>query len=180
MLEFRDRHRDRAARRRFVRDRRGTTAIEFAILAVPFFLLIFAVLETAAVFIGEMTLENATAQVGRQVRTGEVADAQVSAPDLRQRICATMAIPIDCEKLQIDLREYERYSDISSAAPVKNNVIDVDGLAYDEGEPGRIMALRAFYEWPIHTDIIRRFLSNTPSGNHMLVAVDVFKTEPFQ
>lgn len=39
--------------RRFIRNRKGTTSIEFAILALPFFVVIFASLETFAAFYGD-------------------------------------------------------------------------------------------------------------------------------
>lgn len=162
------------------RETDGAIAVEFAILALPFFLLTFAVLETASVFIGELTLENAVARVGRTVRTGEVAGDQLSSDEVRKRVCEAVPIKINCEKLQVDLKSYTRFSEIPTTIPIKGGVLDVGSFTYERGTPGQIMALRAFYEWPIHTDLMRTYLSNIPDGNHMLVAVDVFKTEPFQ
>lgn len=158
----------------------GAIAVEFALLALPFFLLTFAVLETASVFIGELTLENAVARVGRTVRTGEVAGAQLSSDDLRKRVCQAVPLRINCQKLSVDLRSYSRFSDIPTVIPMKDDALDVGSFTYEWGTPGQIMALRVFYEWPVHTDLMRTYLSNVPDGNHMLVAVDVFKTEPFQ
>ncbi|KQT85765.1 TadE/TadG family type IV pilus assembly protein [Aurantimonas sp. Leaf443] len=166
--------------RNFFRNKRGSVAVEFSILAPPFFLLTFAVLETAAVFIGELALENAVMRVGRTVRTGEVAQEQASNETIRNRLCSLVPLPIDCSKLSIDLRSYSSFSEIPSTIPMKDASLDADNMKYERGSPGQIMALRAFYEWPIHTDIMRIYLSNVPSGQHMLVAVDVFKTEPFQ
>ena len=36
--------------RRFRRDRRGSAAVEFALIATPFFALLFAIIETSIVF----------------------------------------------------------------------------------------------------------------------------------
>ena len=57
--------------RRFVRANDGVTAVEFAIVATPFFALMFAIFETAFVFLGQQTLETAVANAARQVRTGQ-------------------------------------------------------------------------------------------------------------
>jgi len=56
--------------RRYLKNKEGTAAIEFAILAIPFFMLLFAVLELAVVFFINSTLNHAVSEAGRQIRTG--------------------------------------------------------------------------------------------------------------
>jgi len=46
--------------RRYLKNKEGTAAIEFAILAIPFFMLLFAVLELAIVFFINSTLNQVT------------------------------------------------------------------------------------------------------------------------
>ena len=73
-----DRERQDAARRRFrifsrfCRDRDGSTVIEFGMLALPFLLLLFAILETCISFAAQQLMANATDDVARQIRTGHV------------------------------------------------------------------------------------------------------------
>ena len=73
---------ERKARRprffaRFLRDRRGSTAMEFAMLAVPFALLVFAILESCISFAGQEVMANITDDVARQLRTGQLRAADV-------------------------------------------------------------------------------------------------------
>ena len=56
--------------RRFRRDHSGATAVEFGLLALPFIAVMFAVLETALAFFAGATLETATANAARLIRTG--------------------------------------------------------------------------------------------------------------
>ncbi|MBN9269505.1 MAG: pilus assembly protein, partial [Mesorhizobium sp.] len=56
---------------RFARDRRGSTAMEFALLAIPFALLVFAILESCISFAGQEVMANITDDVARQLRTGQ-------------------------------------------------------------------------------------------------------------
>lgn len=58
--------------RRLIGDRKGATAIEFAILALPFFIVVFASIETFIAFAGEQLLANATDTLARKIRTGEI------------------------------------------------------------------------------------------------------------
>ena len=43
--------------RRFRRNRRGSAAVEFALIATPFFALLFAIIETSIVFFAGQVLE---------------------------------------------------------------------------------------------------------------------------
>ena len=57
---------------RLAHDESGVSAIEFAILAIPFFLLVFAILETFVAFGAEQLLNYGVDTLGRQLRTGQI------------------------------------------------------------------------------------------------------------
>ncbi|MGL1590454.1 TadE/TadG family type IV pilus assembly protein, partial [Vibrio parahaemolyticus] len=57
--------------RRFKRDDKGSTAIEFAFVIGPFLFLIFATIEVAMVFFASQLLETATADAARLILTGQ-------------------------------------------------------------------------------------------------------------
>ena len=58
--------------RRFARADRGATAVEFAMIALPFLALIFSVFELGMIFIGSSAVEAATVSAARQIRTGQL------------------------------------------------------------------------------------------------------------
>ena len=94
--------------RGFRRNDSGATAIEFAILALPFCVLLFSILELAIIFFISAALDHGTAQAARQIRTGELQAAESSeAAQLavfRARICEQMANLSGCdERLRVDL-----------------------------------------------------------------------------
>ena len=60
----------------WLRDSRGTTAIEFAMVALPFVLLLFGLLSVSLYFFTTFTLENAVWQAARAIRTGQVQQGQ--------------------------------------------------------------------------------------------------------
>ena len=61
----------RALLRRFRGDRSGATAVEFAMVSVPFFGLLFAIFQTAFVFLAQEGLDAATTAAARQLMTGQ-------------------------------------------------------------------------------------------------------------
>ena len=95
---------------RFRRSSDGTAAIEFALLAFPFFLLIFATIEAFIAFAGEQLLENAVDTMARQVRTGQAKN--LSEEEFRTKFCAEISLMINCaekedpedQKLYLDVR----------------------------------------------------------------------------
>lgn len=165
--------------RRFGRDRRGVAAIEFAMLALPFFLTVFAIFETSMVFLAELTLDQSVETVARKVRTGELQRAKMSKADFDKEICDGVSFLLDCNDLEIDLNVYSDFSKLPPPSPIKNGDIDPSGFVYTLGGPETISALRVYYKWPIRTDIMRAYLSNLNDGSHLLFSMAAFRTEPF-
>lgn len=169
----------RAAPFRFGRDRRGSVAIEFAFLALPFFLTVFAIVETSLVFLAELTLDQSVDRVARSVRTGELQKANMSAEDFRADICQGVDFLLDCSKLHIDIKVYPNFGNLNQPTPIRNGDIDNTGFGYELGGPETINALRVYYKWPIHTDLMRAYLSDMADGSHLLYSMAAFRTEPY-
>ena len=164
--------------RRFSGSRSGTAAVEFALVALPFFAILFSLIETGLVFIGDTTMQNAVQQAAREVRTGQAAGDGFDLAAFRTALCG-YSIFFDCSKFKIDLRTYANYADIPLFAPIKNGQLDMSGFGYSAGGANQIMALRVYYEWPIYTDVMSKALSSLNSGNYLMAATTAFKTEPF-
>lgn len=162
---------------RFRRDRKGVAAVEFALLAIPFFLMIFATIETGIVFLAELTLDQAVDQVGRTVRTGEVQKANVTKDVFKNRLCDKVRFLMNCDNLLIDVANFPNFESIPK--PLKNGVLDTSGFGYAPGGKNTVTAVRVFYKWPIVTDMMRKYLADGGDGTHLLYAISAFRTEPF-
>src|SRR5690606_34961281 len=94
----------RRRRLRCGRDRRGREAIAYAILAIPFSLLVFAILESCISFAGQQLLANATDNVARQLRTGQLKAGSVTEASLKKLICDDIGILVasGCPELVVD------------------------------------------------------------------------------
>ena len=175
---------------RFRRDRKGATAVEFAIISVPFLGLLFAIFETAFVFFATEAIEFAGSEASRQIMTGQTQTASVSTESAFKTtvICPTTGkklIPsfIDCTKLRVDARGAADFSTIDFSRP--------STYKFCLGAPGDITVVRLFYPLPSYFSIITR-LSNGSVGKitagtemdgttrvHMLIGTSVFRTEPY-
>lgn len=178
--DIRRERRPKRASAGFWRDRRGVGAIEFALLALPFFLMLFAVFETSVVFVAELTLGQSVDRVARKLRTGEIQQAETSEADFRKDICNGAVLIFDCSKLKVDLKVYTKFSDVPSpSSPVSNGDVSGSGFAYQLAGPKQISALRVYYKWPVVTDIMQAFLSDMSDKTHLLFAGAAFQAEPY-
>jgi Flp pilus assembly protein TadG len=169
--------------RRFAGDREASTAIEFTLLAIPFSMLVFAILESCISFAAQEVLATATEDVARQLRTGQLRAADVTQTSLKKTICDQLEVIVTkgCPDLIIDLREFPTFA---AAAAVKIKLTsdkDIDTTGFDV-KPGKAMSknmLRVFYKWPVITDFMRKAMSNLKDNKTLHFASVTWQNEPF-
>jgi Flp pilus assembly protein TadG len=166
--------------KRFGRNQSGATVVEFALVATPFFALLFAIIETALLFFADQTLDTAVSSAARLIRTGQAQEDGMSASDFKTEICNQIVGLFNCDSgLKVDVRKYSNFDAIDLATPV-----DTDGNLhvtenYQTGHGGDIVVVRAYYEWPTFVAGLGNNLANMPDGTHLLVATAAFRNEPF-
>lgn len=175
------------ARRRgfcgLLRSRSGSTAMEFALLAFPFALLVFAILESCISFAGQQVMSNITDDVARQIRTGQLRPADLTEETLKAMICARLDVIVasDCPGLEVDLREFATFADAAAVRIelTSDRDLDTSDFAVDPGPSMSKNMLRVFYKWPVITDFMAKFVSNIKGGNTLHFATVTWQNEPF-
>lgn len=172
----------RGLTRRFVRNQSGVVAIEYAILALPFFLIVFAIIETGVRYTAQQLLSNSSETIARQFRTGVLIADDITPNQVRDAICTSMEILVKtgCPDLLVDLQHYTTFADVPTQLPLKaDGDINSTGFKIDPGERLTINQLRVFYRWPVMTDIMRDRLSSMPNGKTLLFSTITWQNEPY-
>lgn len=168
------------AARRLGRARDGATAVEFAALAFPFMLMLFAVLEVSYMFLISTSLEAATNEAARRIRTGEMQMAGASGQDFLDAVCAEVSVVVPCDDAAyVDVRVFDDFDDVSHTNPVSGGEFDPSGLQADFGEAGDIVVARVYYVWRVFTPGLGAGLANLSGGRRLLVSASTFRNEPF-
>ena len=165
----------------FGRNSSGATALEFAIVAGPFLLLLFGIFAVALVFVGNMALENAVAQGARLIRTGEAQTQGFDAARFKTEVCKYLTVPLSCGGLKLDVRTFSSFGSANLTNPLDSSGNLKSGFGYAPGVGGDVVVVRAFYEWDLLAampQVIR--LSNMANGNRLLIATVAFRNEPFK
>lgn len=80
----------------FLKNRRGATAVEFALLALPFFALIVGALQLGIIFLANQTLDEAVDVASRTIQTGQVQFNGSNINTFKQDICDRVVLISDC------------------------------------------------------------------------------------
>jgi len=175
--------------RRIRRETKGVAAIEFAIIAPVFFMLLWGIFETGLVFFASQTLTHGLQVTSRQIRTGQAHSDELSPSEFRTMVCNQVNFLLSCDedKLYIDVQSYSSFGGSSFPPPFddEGEFDSVNMSHFNIGESGNIsggssiILVRAFYVWPLITPVISRFYANMPGDKRLLSASVAFKNEPF-
>lgn len=166
---------------RFFRQPSGATAVEFGLIAVPFFFLKMAIIETALIFWAGQLLESGVAESGRMIRTGQVQSQGLGAGEFRTLLCGELVAMFDCAgRLEIDVQRVARFD----AAELDRPAVDGDGnftggFGFDPGAGGQTVIVRAFYRWPVLFNFFGLDAADIGGRQRLLMATTAFRNEPF-
>ena len=159
----------------------GATAVEFAIISIPFFALMFAIFELGAMFVASTSIDAATESAARQIRTGQLqTGASNSASGFKTLICNGISwiSNSDCmANMSLDVRTFSSFASVSASTPVKNGAIDQSQLSFNAGNSCDIVLVRAFYPWTLLAPTLEPGLPNLNGTQRLLVATVAFRNE---
>lgn len=171
------------------RDENGVTVIEFALLALPFFTIIAAILETALIFLGGQFLDSAVQDASRLVRTGSA--QAFNTIQFREQVCGRLYGMFDCEagpgeRLRIRVEVINNFAAAQIGYPLSSgDDCTEDGCdwvlseGFTPGVGGDVVLVQAYYKWPTLINLPGFNFRTLPDGSRLLGASRVFKNEPF-
>ena len=174
--------------RAFVADRKGATAVEFALVGAPFIALLVALIQSFLVFFAQQLLETAVNASSREILTGqEQAAAQTQTAAQAQAafasaVCSNLPILFNCANLMIDVEVAGSWSSTNTGMPTLT--YDANGNVtntwqFNTGNPGDIVVVRVMYLWPVFLGPLGFNLSNQPGNNRLIMASTAFMNEAF-
>jgi Flp pilus assembly protein TadG len=166
--------------RRFRRNRRGSAAVEFALVAPIFFGLLFAILELAMVFFASQVLETVTQDSARVIMTGQAQNASFTQAQFKNLVCSKVVAMFDCVNgISIDVQSYSAFASVSITDPIDAGKNFVPPNNYLPGGPGDVVVVRLFYQWPLFVTGFGFNLANVGTNKRLLTATAAFQNEPY-
>jgi Flp pilus assembly protein TadG len=163
---------------RFRSNENGATAVEFALVALPFFSIIFAIFQTAIIMFANQALQTTASDVSRQIMTGEIKAAD-GLGAFKTKLCANIDGMFDCDKVMVQVKSFTNFSsanpsDFYDAGCFTPESEDDPGTGcWAPGGPRSVVLVRVAYEWPFGINF------EDLNNKTLLVAISAFRNEPF-
>lgn len=171
----------------------GTTAIEFALVSLPFFALLGAIIQIAFMIWAQQNLDFVFQKAIRSVFTGTFQQkypqnlpAATLLANLQTTMCGSnqspMAVVFNCSAVKIDLTLGANFATSTPAYPINPTTKDWNsgfGTNYTCAAPGTIVVATAAVKFPVFFGLLNAGLANFVDGSKLLMATAVFRTEPY-
>jgi len=172
--------------RAFRSDQRGVVAVEFGLVAVPFLVILFAILETALLFWSTQVLVNAVSNAARTIYTGRFQNANSpSDPNIRAKfkteVCKHVLglFPCDAPTVHVDVRRFTPGTSPPAVVDPTTRQINQGSFGYQATGPGDIVLVRVAVEYPIYLSLLNANQTNLANGRQLMMASATFRNEPF-
>lgn len=165
--------------RRFRKDRKGSAAIEFAILALPFFVVIFAIAEIAVMFFVDSGLDAALHKAVRQVRVGIAKSGAWDAVKFKQEVCKELSFSFGCgNNLKVRAIVVTNMASVDKISPITSGALNVKE-EFNLGDSQSYVLVQAFMPWDPVFKLYAVSSARLSDGSYVLGASELIRNEPF-
>ncbi|HZC11542.1 MAG TPA: TadE/TadG family type IV pilus assembly protein [Mycobacterium sp.] len=186
--------------RRLVRDDRGATVVEFAIVGPMFILLLLAIIEMGLMMLTQFVLDGATRTAARMIRTGQVQTSANPFTAFQTALCSQIASVLpNCSGVLIEVQAFPNgFANITFPKCTESaNEPPVNGgtpCPFNTGNAGEVVGVRVSYARPYIVPWVGQCLTtgscwlgvgthySTPAASYTtnLMSTVVFQNEPYQ
>jgi Flp pilus assembly protein TadG len=172
--------------KRFKKANDGTTAIEFGMVSIPFFMFVFMLAGFALYFFIMNSIDKGVDTVSRQIRTGQAQKASMTVGQFKNAICASAGSWVDCNKTSVFVDKPPSWSNVQtrncftpSGALVANTASSNDLIAQYSGTAGQVVLVTICYQWDFAKKV--PFINSLPGIDSMtkMQTSLAFRTEPY-
>jgi Flp pilus assembly protein TadG len=179
----------RVGRRRFLADEEGASAVDFALVLLPFLAVMMVIIESAILLLAGQVLQTSATNAARLILTGQAQTGNFSAAQFKSAVCANMTVMFNCaNNLYVDVRNYPNYAIVPPPSPTNaNGTLNTGSYLFSPGGPGDIVIVRLIYQWPViaaqigfcNTATACGLVNSSTNGTNTLVATVAFRNEPY-
>ncbi|WP_428409263.1 TadE/TadG family type IV pilus assembly protein [Hyphococcus sp.] len=180
---------EKAARRGFGKDSRGSTAIEFAIVAPLFLMCMFSIFEIGWFFFANSIVDAAVGDAARRIKTGQVqksfGDMDDKYDEMFEDICNILDVFGACDtRLTVEVDTFASFSalvaDTTPATCADAPPDDVAAIPFNPGDELQIVRVRICYLYTTLNPAIGVNLSEPGTNKRRLISTAIFRNEPYE
>jgi len=165
--------------RKFIKNTDGATAVEFALLAIPYVFLTVGIIELAIIYAAASLLEGATTSAARLIRTGQLQQGGGDPQTVfRDALCDYATALVNCNDVVITVQRMDSFSDVGGMNPTFNDEGEMEPGGFDPGGSNDRVLIRTWYRYEMMTPFIGPLLGGADSAIDFTSTI-VLQTEPY-
>lgn len=138
---------------RLWRDRRGSTALEFAVVSLPCLTMLVFLAEIAYDFYAQVCLDYGVQAAARQIQIGAAQGASNAGVFQASYLCPAISGLLPCSSISVNIQPIpatsDFYSSVSATVPRNSSgKLDTSGYKFCPGQPNQLMLVQALYTSP--------------------------------
>lgn len=187
--------RARVLARRLAKDERGATAVELAIVSLPFLAMLFGIMSVCLYFFTVLYTENALWTASRDLRTGIYQTASAGSryagltgdtlkTEFKKAICELTPNYADCmSNMRVLVQSRTTFSSIvdpNCLTATNDLVSETDAMAaFSVGAASAVVMVTACYKWKFGGSLPFMKMGSMSDGSLLIQASAAFRTEPY-
>tara|TARA_Y100001001_G_scaffold141640_1_gene145822 strand:+ start:777 stop:1325 length:549 start_codon:yes stop_codon:yes gene_type:complete len=166
----------------FVAKRSAVTAVEFALVGLPFTILMVGLLELGLAFGAASLLEGGTSDAARMIRTGQVQDAGDPEVAFRDALCGHVDALIPCGDIiyEVITLPNQDFTETPNFPPNYDVDGNLNGGGFDPGAENDVVLIRSFYRYPFVTLQLGSLMSPNGTNSMPMQTTRVIRNEPYR
>lgn len=177
---------------KFFSDTRGSSAVEFGLVSIPFIALFGAIFQTAFMIWAAQNLDENLQRSMRSLYTGTFqssgaqADAAGMIARLKTKLCGSGANKIptvfSCQDVKLDVSVARSFGVGTIPNPIDSQTKDwnsIFGSNYTCAKPGDIVVVTAAVKFPMYFTLLNQGPGSFADGSRLLQSTVAFKVEPY-
>lgn len=159
----------------------GAVAVEFALVAVPFFMIILGILETCLFFAAGSVLEGAAHESARVIRTGQAQKSGDPLAMFEERMCNTLGVMVQCDKISYEVIEIpsDGFYGVSDYEPSFDEDGNLESQGFSAGGVESTVLVRLFYRYEFLTPFIGGMMGDQIGNSFGHMSTVVIRNEPY-
>lgn len=160
----------------------GVVAVEFALIAMPFFMLLMGMVEISLYFAAGSVLEGGAAVASRTIRTGQAQLSEDPEAVFETALCEHVRRMLDCDNLQYEVIHVAEgtFAGAENYTPEFDEDGNLVPAGFSTGNSNDVVMVRVLYRYAFLTPFIGTMMTGGVGDNTMVhMAVSVLRAEPY-
>lgn len=157
----------------------GVVALEFALVSLPFIMVVIGIIELAFMFAASSVLEGATHAAARTIRTGQVQNSTDPVATFQQAMCDNVGGIITCNDVVYEVITVPDGNFASAGGASYDSDGNMVSRGFDPGGDSDVVVVRSSYIYNFATPFLGRLLSSRGDNTVLIMSTVTVRNEPY-